>query len=180
MTTDGASWNLAAAAPGCQDGDDSPPPAQLAVSPTGVLLEICAGAPATDMVPKQAWTSIDWGAHWTLESSTGFPGTASPQVGEIPLIGLTSDVAMTTSRDAWMTVDQDTLYETHNDGVTWTPAAIPGEFQYAGSYQVLFVNSTHGWVLGIQGEMFRTIDGVNWTELTVIGPAPGATSTPSA
>jgi photosystem II stability/assembly factor-like uncharacterized protein len=73
------------------------------------------------------------------------------------------------------------MYETHDGGVTWTASAVPGEFggSAAGAGQVIFVDATHGWALGSVG-LYRTTDGTNWTQITVLGPVPGATPAPSS
>ncbi len=47
-----------------------------------------------------------------------------------------------------------------------------------GSEQVTFVDATHGWALGAVG-LYRTTNGLQWTQITVLGPVPGGAPSPS-
>ena len=170
ISPDGQSWQLADLPSACV-GD-----AQLGASPAGTLLDACAIEVGGGFAPKEAWTSTDWGSHWTLLSrSTNWPPpSGEAPIGQIPAYGYPNDIAMPTSLDAWMTMGREDMYETHDGGVTWTASAVPGGFagNAGGAEQVVFADATHGWALGSEG-LYRTTDGSHWTQLTVLGPDPG-------
>ena len=178
ISPDGRTWELADLPSACADSTD-----QLGASPAGTLLDVCAVEVGGGFAPKEAWTSTDWGSHWTLlsRSTNWAPPSGDAPIGQIPAWGYPYDIAMPTSRDAWMAMGREDMYETHDGGVTWTASAVPGEFggSAAGAGQVIFVDATHGWALGSVG-LYRTTDGTNWTQITVLGPVPGATPAPSS
>ena len=160
VSPDGRSWELADLPSGCVGTD------QLGASPAGTLLDVCAVEVGGGFAPKEAWTSTDWGSHWTLMSrSTSWPPSSGDvPIGQIPADGYPNDIAMPTSLDAWMSMDREDMFETHEGGVTWTASAVPGEFggNAGGADQVVFVDATHGWALGVDS-LYRTTDGNNWT-----------------
>jgi photosystem II stability/assembly factor-like uncharacterized protein len=174
---DGRSWELADLPSACV-GDD-----QLGASPAGTLLDVCAVEVGGGFAPKEAWTSTDWGSHWTLlsRSMNWPPPSGAAPIGQIPAWGYPNDIAMPTSLDAWMSMDREDMYETHDGGVTWTASAVPGEFggNAAGAGQVTFVDATHGWALSAEG-LYGTTDGSHWAQITVLGPVPGAAPSPSS
>jgi len=178
ISPDGQSWQLADLPLACAGSAD-----QLGASPAGTLLDVCSAEVGGGFAPKEVWTSTDWGSTWTLLSrSTNWPPpSGDAPIGQIPADGYPNDIAMPTSLDAWMSMGREDMYETHDGGVTWTASAVPGEFggNAGGAEQVVFVDAAHGWALG--GEvLYRTTDGANWTQITVLGPVPGATPTPSS
>ena len=177
ISPDGQSWQLVDLPSECV-GDD-----QLGASPAGTLLDVCAVEVGGGFAPKEAWTSMDWGSKWTLLSrSTNWPPpSGDAPIGQIPADGYPNDIAMPTSLDAWMTMGREDMYETHNGGVTWTASAVPGGFagNAGGAEQVVFADATHGWALGAEG-LYRTTDGTNWTQITVLGAVPGSTPAPSS
>lgn len=178
VSPDGRTWELADLPSACADSTD-----QLGASPAGTLLDVCAVEVGGGFAPKEAWASTDWGSHWTLlsRSTNWSPPSGDAPIGQIPAWGYPYDIAMPTSRDAWMAMGREDMYETHDGGVTWTASAVPGEFggSAAGAGQVIFVDATHGWAFGAEG-MYRTTDGTSWTQITVLGPLPGATPPPSS
>lgn len=178
VSPDGRTWQLADMPSACADSTD-----QLGASPAGTLLDVCAVEVGGGFAPKEAWTSTDWGSHWTplSRSASWPPPSGGAPIGQIPAWGYPYDIAMPTSRDAWMAMGREDVYDTHDGGVTWTPSAIPGGFlgNAGGALGVVFADATHGWSLGSEG-LYRTTDGTNWTQIIVLGAVPGSTPAPSS
>jgi hypothetical protein len=168
VTSDGRSWTNIPSP--CAVGSHQ----QLGPSPSGGLIEVCWAAVGGGLAPKEAWTSVDGGSHWTLRSRSADVQSGPGAVGRIPPTGYPNAIAMPTTRDAWMSMGREDLYETHDGGVTWVASAVTGQFggNAGGGDQVTFPDAQHGWALGSDG-LYRTTDGRSWSRLSVLGPVPG-------
>jgi hypothetical protein len=166
-TSSGQSW--ARFASPCSGFDQ-----QLGGSPGGILIDVCAAEIGGGMAPKESWFSDDGGSHWALRSRNGGMPFTNTTVGSVPSQGYPNDIAMPTGVDAWMSMGRADVYETHDDGVTWSATPIPGQFlgNAGGAEQVVFTDRDHGWALGPEG-LWRTTNGHTWMQSNILGPVTG-------
>jgi photosystem II stability/assembly factor-like uncharacterized protein len=137
-----------------------------ASSPDNMMLA-CAnegGWPA----PQEVWTSDDGGSHWTLRSREDFApiSPSEPNVGSIDSGGAPIRLVVLNSTTAWMANDREDDLVTHDDGVTWTHAALPPDsFGGGGGAEGIgFTDALHGWTFVPSGLWTTSDGGVTWHE----------------
>jgi photosystem II stability/assembly factor-like uncharacterized protein len=149
----------------------------LGASSSDHLMLACAnegGWPA----PQEVWTSSNGGSTWVLRSRAGYNmyfSPPEPNIGSINSGGAPIGLVALNGTTAWMANDREDDLVTHDDGVTWTHAALPPDsFGGGGGAEGIgFTDALHGWTF-CSGGLWTTSDGgVTWREqpgITV--PAP--------
>jgi hypothetical protein len=138
-----------------------------AASATHLMLA-CANEGAWP-APQEVWTSSDGGSAWVLRSRAGYNmGFAPPEpnVGSINSGGAPIELVVLSSTTAWMANDREDNLVTHDDGVTWSHAALPpDQFGGAGGAEGIgFVDALHGWTFVPSGLWTTSDGGVTWHE----------------
>jgi hypothetical protein len=127
--------------------------------------------------PQAVWTSSDGGARWTLRSRhwyTDFHPPAS-NVGSLTNSGAPIGLAVISDNTAWMANDRGDDLVTHDNGVTWTLAALPQDIfgGGGGAGGVTFADTLHGWTFATAGLWATNDGGVHWEYQPIIGPVTG-------
>lgn len=136
---------------------------------TSDLWLVCASQPSAGGQAKAVFRSSSGGRSWRLLSRSSVFGYGGRDVGTLPGVGYLDNLAVPSSRDAWLSLDRDTLYHTADGGRTWHPA-IPitvANPRDGGIGPVQFVDRRHGWLLSFPRLLFRTTDGGrSWQEIS--------------
>jgi hypothetical protein len=148
----------------------------LGASSADHLMLACAnvgGWPA----PQAVWTSSDGGAHWALRSRRWYTDWHPPalNVGSLNNGGAPIGLAVINGNTAWMANDREDDLVTHDDGVTWTRAALPQDVfgGGGGAGGVTFADALHGWTFATAGLWVTSDGGVHWRYQPIIGPVTG-------
>lgn len=127
--------------------------------------------------PQEVWSSSDGGAHWFLRSREGFATFAPPRpdVGSINSGGAPIALVVVSDKTAWLANDREDNLVTHDDGVTWTHAALPQNYfgGGGGAEGLTFGDPQHGWTFVSAGVWATTDGGVHWQYQSIIGRVPG-------
>ncbi len=109
--------------------------------------------------------SREWFSHFSPPAS---------DVGTINNGGAPIGLVVLSNSTAWMANDREDNLVTHDDGVSWTHAALPQDYfgGAGGAEGLVFADGLHGWTFTSAG-MWATSDGVNWRYQPIIGPVPG-------
>jgi hypothetical protein len=127
--------------------------------------------------PQEVWSSSDGGAHWILRSRQGFAQSSPPafDVGTISNGGAPIGLVVLSNSTAWMANEREDNLVTHDDGVTWTHAALPQNYfgGAGGAEGVTFADALHGWTFVSAGVWATSDGGDHWRYQPIIGPVPG-------
>jgi photosystem II stability/assembly factor-like uncharacterized protein len=149
----------------------------LAASSSDDLLLAC-----TDMgvwpAPQEVWASDDGGGRWSLRSREWCSALTPPlsDVGSIGNGGAPVALTLSSGSAAWMVNDREDDLVSHDDGVTWSPAALPASAGWSGAgggEGLTFADPLHGWTYNSAGLWATTDGGSGWHYQPVIGPVPG-------
>ena len=116
---------------------------------------------------QEVWTSSDGGSAWVLRSrewyNVGF-SPPEPDVGSINSGGAPIGLVVLSSTTAWMANDREDNLVTHDDGVTWTHAALPPDYfgNSGGAEGIGFVDALHAWTFASYGLWTTSDAGVTW------------------
>jgi hypothetical protein len=149
--------------------------AEIAASATNDLWLLCGGQAGAGNQSKQLFRSNTGGHSWALVASTGLGSPGSPpSVGAIPLNGYVTpytighrNLAVASSKTAWLYPFRAGLYTTRDGGVTWiaVPALGASGFGAGGSGNITFASPTLGWINEYGVGLWHTTDGVHWLPL---------------
>lgn len=151
---------------------------QIAASGTDDLWMVCASQASAGAQAKALYRSSDGGLQWVLAAAANVPvltgGRSLPSAGGLPVGGYVTpyslgheNLAVLTSRNAWLFPDRSGVFQTTDGGRTWgvvTGLAKAGLVD-GGSGNVVFVDATHGWVCEAGSGLWRTTDGRDWQRL---------------
>jgi hypothetical protein len=117
--------------------------------------------------PQEVWTSSDGGSAWVLRSRSGYNTGFSPpepNVGSIDSGGAPIGLVVLSNTTAWMANDRADNLVTHDDGVTWTGAALPPDYfgGGGGAEGIGFVDALHAWTFASYGLWTTSDGGVTW------------------
>jgi photosystem II stability/assembly factor-like uncharacterized protein len=151
---------------------------QIAASGNDDLWLMCASQASAGSQAKALYRSGDGGGHWRLAAAANAPVLSGQTVlgagGGLPVGGYVTpyslgheNLAVLTSTDAWLFPDRSGVFETTDGGKTWSAVAGLDKAGLAdgGTGNVVFVDSTHGWVCEPGNALWRTSDGRNWQRL---------------
>jgi photosystem II stability/assembly factor-like uncharacterized protein len=142
----------------------------MAALAAGQMWLVCGAAPTAAGEVKAVYRSIDGGASWVLEASTGFVAGAPAPVGTLSLSGDLSQLATVSPATAWIGVGGVGVLATNDGGRAWTAVAGIADPRDAGGVGVTFIRShdgavVDGWALGFGYAVWRTTDAVHWHEV---------------
>jgi photosystem II stability/assembly factor-like uncharacterized protein len=151
---------------------------QIAASGTDDLWMMCASQASAGSQAKALYRSNDGGEHWKLVAAANSPVLSGnltlPAAGGLPIEGYVSpyslgheNLAVLRPTTAWLFPDRSTVLETTDGGARWNPVAelAKAGLDSGGDGNVVFVDSTHGWVCETGAGLWRTSDGVKWERL---------------
>lgn len=149
----------------------------LAASSAEDLMLACVDEGAWP-APQEVWSSADGGVQWVLRSRewSSVLQQPLPDVGTIDNGGAPIGLALVSSATAWMLNDRGDDLVTHDDGATWTPAALPQSAAWSnagGGEGLSFANAQDGWTFNSAGLWATTDGGADWRYQPIIGPVPG-------
>ena len=151
---------------------------QIAASGTEDLWMVCASQASAGSQAKALYRSSDGGEHWGLAAAANAPvltgGRVLPSAGGLPSEGYVTpyslgheNLAVLTTKDAWLFPDRSGVFETTDGGRTWGVVAGLAKTGLVdgGSGNVVFVDATHGWVCEAGSGLWRTTNGKDWQRL---------------
>lgn len=143
----------------------------LAVLAGGKDWMICGGAPALGgkASAKAVLRSYDYGAHWVLESSTGFgppledvPDDSQQVVGDLLYAGQLSQLATISPVRAWIGVSGVGVLVSSDSGKDWQLATGIRDDGHDGGVGVTFNDALHGWAIEFNEGVWHTSDATDW------------------
>jgi len=152
----------------------------LSASSDQSLMLVCSSLYGGGEAPKQVWSSTDGGASWLLRSRSGNYTPSQSAVGQLVGQGYPTSLDVLDQNTAWMSLQLEDDFVTHDGGVTWARASLPANpFSNAsGGFQVSFIDSLHGWTAAGTG-LWSTVDGgLTWNYQPVLGKDPSLSATP--
>ncbi len=145
---------------------------------TNVTTNTAAGATTTAVTAIDATTTPPTAAATTVPvTPTTPPTSASPATTVVKLPGSVRVVSMSfpSMTAGWVLADRSdgtrVLLKTTDAGATWAPSATPAA---TGALQVLFADTTNGWVVGDGGLQATHDGGGTWAAATVAGMSSAA------
>ncbi|HLM95808.1 MAG TPA: sialidase family protein [Acidimicrobiales bacterium] len=151
---------------------------QIAASGTEDLWMVCASQASAGSQAKALYRSSDGGEHWSLAAAANAPvltgGRVLPSGGGLSSEGYVTpyslaheNLAVLTTKDAWLFPDRSGVFETTDGGHTWGVVAglDKSGLVDGGSGNVVFVDATHGWVCEAASGLWRTTNGKDWERL---------------
>ncbi len=149
----------------------------LAASSPDDLLLACADMGVWP-APQEVWASGDGGSRWVLQSREYCSSLSPPlaDVGRIGSAGAPIALAVPGGGAAWMVNDREDDLVSHDDGVTWSPAALPASAGWSnagGGEGLTFADALHGWTFNAAGLWATTDGGAGWRYQPIVGPVPG-------
>jgi photosystem II stability/assembly factor-like uncharacterized protein len=151
---------------------------QIAASGTEDLWMICASQASAGSQAKALYRSSNGGQSWALAAAANAPALSAnvtvPAAGGLPLAGYVSpyslgheNLAVLSPTTAWLFPDRSAVFETTNGGLNWSPVSeLTREgFVSGGDGNVVFADTTHGWVHEDGTGLWHTTDAGGWEQV---------------
>ncbi len=154
--------------------------AELAASGTNDLWLLCGSDASGGSQQKELYRSYDGGLQWIPTSAASidaFPPTTTTfgsPTALLPLPGYIApltighrNLAVASPKTAWLFPSRAPLFKTSDGGSVWLPVGdiAAAGFASGGAGNITFISATQGWICEYGIGIWRTTDGIHWSEL---------------